>query len=100
VTTYTASYAEHPRYLAEGSTPTTFDLTLTFTANDSSDLFRVDSSYIEHTPSGEDRPGTIEECIIFYEYLSALRDYELRAISVSHGTFNHVIFNVERVLLP
>lgn len=100
VTTYTASYAEHPRYVSEGSKPTTYDLTLTFTANDSSDLFRVDSNYIEHTPWGEDRPGTAEECIIFYEYLSALRDYELRAIDIDNHTTVTVIFNVDRVLLP
>jgi len=100
VTTYTASYAEHPRYVSEGSKPTTYDLTLTFTANGSRDLFRVDSTHTEHMHWGESVTETDEDCIIYYEFLSALRDYELRAICIDNHTPITVIFNVDRVLLP
>ena len=96
-TTYTASYADHPKY---GSQPSTYDLTLTFTANGSRDLFRVDSTHTEHKHWGESVTETDEDCIIYYEFLSALRDYELRAISIDNHTPITVIFNVDRVLLP
>lgn len=96
-TTYTASYADHPRY---GSQPSTYDLTLTFTANGSRDLFRVDSTHTEHKHWGESVTETDEDCIIYYEFLSALRDYELRAICIDNHTPITVIFNVDRVLLP
>ncbi|MBQ4426483.1 MAG: hypothetical protein II881_01845 [Oscillospiraceae bacterium] len=97
MTTYTASYADHPRY---GSQPSTYDLTLTFTANGSRDLFRVDSTHTEHKHWGESVTETDEDCIIYYEFLSALRDYELRGISIDNHTPITVIFNVDRVLLP
>lgn len=97
VTTYTASYADHPRY---GSQPSTYDLTLTFTANGSRDLFRVDSTHTENKHWGDSVTETDEECIIYYEFLSALRDYELRAITIDNHTPTTVIFNVDRVLLP
>ena len=96
MTTYTASYADHPKYGSTG----TYDLTLTFTANGSRDLFRVDSTHTEHKHWGESVTETDEDCIIYYEFLSALRDYELRAISIDNHTPITVIFNVDRVLLP
>ncbi len=96
VTTYKAAYKSHPKYGSQ----TSYDLTLTFTAEKySSDIFRVDASYTAASASGQTESETVDDCIIFNIQVDTFPEYARKGIIIDNHTTVTVAFVVTQVLI-
>ena len=89
VTTYNATYSV-------GSL--SYDLTMTFTSDRSSDLFRVDSAFTE-TSGSHSESEAAEDCIIFNYQVDTFPAFARKGIIIDNHTTASISFVVNEVLL-